>query len=261
MRLGLAQMDIVWENIEENKKKVIEYMDNAKERQVELIVFPEMTMTGFSMNTSMARYYDEILSFFCQTAKRYAMGIVFGVIAKGEEDRFENRLIMVDDQGKKLMEYTKIHPFSFGAESKYYCGGDELVSCRWKNIDFSGFICYDLRFPYIFQLASEESQVIFVIANWPKERIDHWDALLRARAIEDCCFVVGVNRSGRAGSLQYTGHSAVYDYCGKRLNEIYEDDALRVVDIDTDKVAKYREYFPAVRDRRPEVYDKLRGKF
>ncbi len=253
----MAQMDIVWENIEENKKKVIEYMEKAMAQQVDLIVFPEMTMTGFSMNTEMAKYYHEIVKFFRKTAEKYEISMVFGVIAKGEEERFENRLIMVDEKGNKLMEYTKIHPFSFGAESKYYTGGDELAACRWKDTDFSGFICYDLRFPSIFQVASEKCQVIFVIANWPEERINHWDILLQARAIEGCCYVVGVNRSGRAGSLNYKSHSAAYDYLGRRLNDICENDDLVIAEIDSSKVAKYREFFPAVKDRRPEIYEKL----
>lgn len=257
IRIGLAQMDIAWEDIEENKKKVEGFLKEAREKEVELIVFPEMTMTGFSMNTSMAVYYEDINTFFVEKAKEYQMAIIYGIIAKGEGEKFENHLIMVDEYGHQKMEYAKIHPFTYGAEGKYYTGGDQVPACRWHDTNLAGFICYDIRFPYIFQIASEDCQVIFVIANWPVERVDHWDTLLKARAIENCCYVVGVNRAGKAGRLNYNGHSAIYDYFGKCVTDIEEEECLIVGEIEENKVGSYRESFPAVKDRRPELYKKL----
>ena len=257
IRLGLAQINIVWEDIEANKKTVETYLKRAKEAKVDWIIFPEMTMTGFSMNTSMAIYYEDEKKFFLQKAKEYGIAIIYGLIAKGECDKFENRMVFVDEHGKELMEYAKIHPFSYGAEAKYYTGGSKIYACHWRDSILSGFICYDIRFPQIFQIASQESQVIFVIANWPVERIDQWDALLKARAIENCCYVIGVNRCGRAGRLLYTGHSAVYDYKGHCLNEIKEGEELILAEIDERSVPIYREQFPAVQDRRTDLYKEL----
>lgn len=258
IRLGLAQLDIVWEDIEANKKKVEEFLREAKEKKVDWIVFPEMTMTGFSMNTSMSAYYDEINLFFQEKAKEYGVAIVYGIIAEGKEGKFENHLIMVDETGKQRMEYAKIHPFSYGAESKFYVGGNEVHACRWRDTVLSGFICYDLRFPNIFQAVSVDSKVIFVIANWPIERIDQWNALLLARAVENSCYVVGVNRTGKAGRLTYNGHSAIYDFNGDCLSEISEEEKLIVAEIDETIVDSFREVFPAVKDRRPDVYRDLK---
>lgn len=257
IRFGLAQMNIAWEDVEKNKEKVEYFLKKAREEKVDWIVFPEMTMTGFSMNTSMAVYYEEINTFFEEKAKEYKMGIVYGIIARGEGEKFENHLILVDETGKRIMEYAKIHPFTYGAEGKYYTGGEKVYACHWRDAVFSGFICYDLRFPPIFQVASEKAQVIFVIANWPMERTDQWDALLRARAIENACYVVGVNRTGRAGSLQYNGHSAVYDYVGRCISEIKKEETLILAEVEEEKVEEYRNSFPCVQDRRPDLYRKL----
>ena len=257
IRIGLAQMDIVWEDIEENKKKVETFLRKAQEEALDWLVFPEMTMTGFSMNTSMASYYEEEKTYFSEKAAEYGIGIVYGVIAPGESGKFENHLLMVDQAGRYLMEYAKIHPFSYGAESQYYSGGEKISACHWKNTILSGFICYDLRFPAIFEIASQESQVIFVIANWPDSRIGHWDALLKARAIEGCCYVVGVNRCGRAGRLNYNGHSAIYDYLGRCLTRCSEQEELIIGEIDESAVEPYRDHFPAIKDRRRELYRRL----
>ncbi|MDO4975877.1 MAG: nitrilase-related carbon-nitrogen hydrolase [Eubacteriales bacterium] len=257
-RFGLVQMDIVWENIGENKKKVERFLKEAKEKAVECIVFPEMTMTGFSMNTSMAAYYDEINEFFEKKAVEYGVTIVYGIIAEGGKEKFENRLIIVDETGKRLMEYAKIHPFSFGAESKYYTGGEQVYACHWKDTILSGFICYDLRFPTIFQMVSKESKVIFVIANWPDARVDQWDALLCARAVENACYVIGVNRTGRAGSLNYNGHAGAYNFNGERLTEIIEEEAMLTVDLDLSLIDQFRAGFPVIQDRRSDLYKKMK---
>lgn len=257
IRIGLAQIDVVWENIEENKKTVENYLKRAVSEKVDWLVFPEMTMTGFSMNTSMAVYYEEQKEYFRKKAQEYHVGIIYGVIAPGQEEKFENHMVFVDENGKECMEYAKIHPFTYGAEGKYYTGGEQVYACRWHDVGLSGFVCYDIRFPQIFQIASMECQVIFVIANWPVARVEQWDALLKARAIENSCYVVGVNRVGKAGRLLYTGHSAVYDYRGNRLTEILEEESLIIADVDETKVPEFREEFPAIKDRRPDLYKKM----
>lgn len=261
IRIGLGQIDMAWEAVEENKIKVETFLRKAKEQKVDLIVFPEMTMTGFSMNTSMAAFYEDQNLFFEQKAREYGISIVYGIIASGQGEKFENHLIIRDENGRRILEYAKIHPFSYGAEAKYYTGGNRVYACRWHDTVMSGFVCYDLRFPQIFQVASAECQLIFVIANWPRERIDQWNALLCARAIENSCYVVGVNRTGRAGKLTYNGHSAVYDYHGELLSLLSEDEDLIVTEIDPETVPVFREYFPAVKDRRPDLYRELSLQF
>ena len=257
IRLGLAQMDMAWEAIEENKAKVEHFLAKAGEKGTDLVVFPEMTMTGFSMNTALSEYYEDQKDFFSRKAAEYGISIIYGVIAPGKEKRFENHLVMVDEKGNCLMEYAKIHPFTYGAEGKYYSGGDKVYVSHWHDTCLSGFVCYDLRFPQIFQAVSGEAEMIVVIANWPKERIDHWDTLLRARAIENSCYVVGVNRAGTAGRLDYSGHSAVYDYLGKRITPPVEEEDLILAEIATETVGPFRDSFPLLKDRRPDLYRNL----
>ncbi len=257
IRVGLAQMDIVWENIEENKKKVESLLKDAVSAGADLVIFPEMTLTGFSMNTSLADYYKEQKHFFSKMAGDYRISIICGLIAPGKKDKFENHLLMVDEEGREIMEYAKIHPFSFGREGRYYTGGDKVYVCSWHDTALSGFICYDLRFPQIFQAVSGQTQLIVVIANWPMERISHWDTLLKARAIENSCYVIGVNRTGKAGKLIHNGHSAVYDFFGERVSPLSEEEGLVLADLEPDKVSPFRESFPLLKDRRMDLYKQL----
>ena len=107
-------------------------------------------------------------------------------------------------------------------------------------------------------MVSGEAELIVVIANWPAERIDHWDTLLRARAIENSCYVAGVNRTGRTGRLEHNGHSAVYDYLGQRVFPLVEEEDLLLAEIEPENVRPFRESFPLLKDRRPELYRDLR---
>ena len=198
MKVGLTQMDIVWENKAKNMEKVTKLMEQAKQQDVELLVFPEMTLTGFTMNTAFAgeeMLFSETLQFFKDCSRKYEMAVAFGFVEDfGEE--YYNKLMIVS-KGRIVYDYDKIHPFNYGEEGKHYIGGHEVKTTNLQDVCLSGFVCYDLRFPEIFQAVADQIDVILVIANWPKERVLHWETLLRARAIENQCYVVGVNRVGR----------------------------------------------------------------
>lgn len=258
MKIGLVQMNILWEDMEKNMKKAEKYFEEAAMQGIELIIFPEMAFTGFSMNVdSLGIRWHEQAEFIKKMTKQYKMSAVFSCIVKEKGwEKAHNDLFFVEE-GVVKMQYTKIHPFSFGREAEYYEGGEKILSVSWKDTHIGAFICYDLRFGDIFNISAEINPVILVIANWPVKRILHWDRLLQARAIENQSFIIGVNRTGKEPSLCYNGHSAVYGPDGSLLTEIFEDERMIVADIDISKAWSQRKAFNIRADRKEELYRSL----
>ena len=259
MKIGLGQLDIAWENKQENMSRCQNIMQQAKAQQVEFLLFPEMTLTGFSMNPDT---YGETfenapsIQFFQQKAVQFQMNIGFGIIIKNGE-KSENHCIIVDEKGQIITHYVNIHPSSYGTESKFYSGGDHVTFCTVKGIPVSPLICYDLRFPEIFQACSYQSHLITVIANWPTPRRCHWISLLQARAIENQCYIAGINRCGSGGGLDYSGDSMVIDPYGKIIARAKEGQYLVTAEIDDNIVTQYRKEFPLKADRKPLLYSQL----
>ena len=184
------------------------------------------------------------------------MAVVFGVIFL-EDGTARNHSIVMDKNGHILADYAKIHPFSYGAEAKYYSGGDELAFCQVDGVPLSPFVCYDLRFPEIFQAASKKSLVMTVIANWPVARVGHWKTLLQARAIENQSFIVGVNRSGKDRTLTYSGNSMLVSPTGEILAHLTGENELAVVEIDPKDAEAYRAEFSLKADRKEDLYSRF----
>jgi len=255
MKVGLTQMDIVWEDKQKNMDKVRKFMEEAAKQEVDLLVFPEMTLTGFTMNTSLAgeeMLFSPTLRFFKDCSKEFHMAIAFGYVEDfGQE--YYNKLMVVSE-GKVILDYDKIHPFNYSEEGKHYIGGHEVKVVTFKDMVLSGFVCYDLRFPEIFQAVSNEAQLILVIANWPKERVSQWEALLRVRAIENQCYVVGVNRIGKGNGIEYVESSMAFDPLGERLTKAHSKAELQVVELHAGMVKEIRRKFPFKADRQPELY-------
>ncbi len=260
MKVALAQLEIVWENKKENKKRCVDFMEEAKKQCVDIILFPEMTLTGFTMNTkklSETIENSETIAFFKQKAQQYHIAICFGMIVKNEE-KSENHCIVISKQGEMIADYAKIHPFSYGAEAKFYSAGEHITHYTIDDIVFSPLICYDLRFPEIFQICSEKSYVITVIANWPTPRRCHWISLLKARAIENQCYILGINRCGSGDGLEYSGDSMIIDPYGKVVAMAKQSSQMLVVgDIDANVVAQYRKEFPLKQDRKSQLYSQM----
>lgn len=256
MKVGLTQMDIVWEDKEKNMEKVRKLVEQAAGQKVDLLVFPEMTLTGFTMNTALAgeeMLFSPTLRFFKDLSKKYNMAIAFGYVEDfGSE--YYNKLMVVSD-GRIIYDYDKIHPFNYGEEGRHYIGGHEIKMAVLKDMEISGFVCYDLRFPEIFQAVSDRSQMILVIANWPKERVLHWETLLRARAIENQCYVIGVNRIGKGNGIEYVESSMAFDPLGERLTKAHSKSELMLIDVEADKVKEVRRHFPFREDRQVELYE------
>lgn len=257
MKVAVTQMDIVWENKEANRLTCKKMIGKAAENNAELIVFPEMTLTGFTMNTEYAgeRKLDggETIEYFKELSLEYGIDIIFGMVYIS--DKSYNLSVLIE-KGKLKAYYKKIHPFSYGKENNYYGKGNEMISVDYKGEGLSMFVCYDLRFPEIFQIASRKSKIITVIANWPAARIEQWDILLKARAIENQAFVIGVNRIGKGNGLEYVSSSAVYSPYGKRITES-TDKELLYANINITEADIYRKEFPVKEDRREALYIKM----
>lgn len=260
MKICLGQLNISWEDKEDNKLKVDSLLKNAAINEAKFIIFPEMTLTGFSMNTNLiaetSNYGScETIDWFSNKAKEYNLNIAFGHVEKGFKKSL-NKLSIVSNNGILLSSYTKIHPFSFGEESIFYQGGCDFIFTNIDDIIFGSSICYDLRFPELFQILSTNCHCIINIANWPKQRIHHWLTLLEARAIENQCYIIGVNRTGEGNNLIYTGDSVVFDPSGNKLLHLTSDDSLGFFELDKDLVLSTQNNFKLKNDRKEWLYSK-----
>lgn len=258
MKLGLCQMNIAWEDKTENKKKVERYVQIASEQGVELILFPEMCLTGFSMNIQKTMEYEnESITYFTHISKRFGIHIGFGwTKAAGTGETAQNHYTIINQHGEICSDYCKIHPFSYAREDHFFEAGTELVHVELNEFKLSTFICYDLRFPEIFQAVSENVQLIIVAANWPRQRREHWNCLIRARAIENQVFIAAVNCVGMVGTQDYSGDSCIIDPYGTILSELSNQEGILVCDIEN-CVDKYRQEFPVKQDRKIQLYAKL----
>lgn len=258
IRIALYQMNIKWEEKEANFRKVEEQLKKAAEQRTELLLLPEMSFTGFSMNTDLTGEKEEYtVSRMRQYSRSYQLAIGFGWV-KDCGEICENHYTIVDSAGEICSDYVKIHPFSYAGEHERFRGGRELADYVLKDIPFSTVICYDLRFPEIFQIASKKAHVILVPANWPHKRRHHWKSLLSARAIENQIYLLAINCVGWMNDQYYSGDSCIISPDGKILQSISKEEGILCYDLEDD-TEKYRRDFPVKEDRREELYSFFRN--
>lgn len=246
MRVGLVQFDMAWEDKEDSKRRITSILQNiSSPEKLDWLIFPEMTLTGFSMDASRTVLDQNDLDFFRGIAVGKGLAVSFGGTLGGQ-----NHCFTYDSTGKALKHYAKMHLFSVAEENKYYRDGSDTISNVISDVHVTPYICYDLRFPYIFWSRGPETDVFFVIASWPATRITHWETLLRARAIENQCYVIGVNRTGRDPKNYYCGSSAVFDPLGSPILECGSRPGIHSCFIDRSLVAKTRATFPFIKDRK-----------
>jgi len=254
MKIGLIQLDLAWEDVAENHRRARRRLEEAKSRGAGLALLPEMFSTGFSMDSArIAQPEGGPSETFLRTASRELSMWILASVPEAGEPRPRNMALLAAPDGS-VLRYAKIHPFTFGGEDRVYTGGDRVVTARVGELSVTPFVCYDLRFPEPFRLAAPETDLFAVVANWPDARREAWRTLLRARAIENLCFVAGVNRAGDGGGLRYAGDSALISPWGEVLAEAGPGEAVLVADADPAAVRDARAKFPALADRRPEAY-------
>lgn len=251
LKVALVQYNPAWEDKQQNRRKISQLLDTIAD-SVSLIVFPELTLTAFTMRS---RSFAEPLSgesvlFFSEIAQRFNAHVVGGFIEQLDEQSF-NTLVQISPDGVLAIRYHKVHPFSYSSEQRFYKSGSKPVMGKIEEIKVGFTICYDLRFPELFRrYAKNRAEIIVNIANWPAARIKHWSHLLMARAIENQCFMIGVNRVGEDKKNRYSGRSTIIDPMGKTIIELDDSETVAIAEMDVSCVTEIRKKYPFLEDIR-----------
>jgi omega-amidase len=255
-----VSLNQVWENKDENFQACRSFVKSAKVQGAELVIFPEMTLTAFSMNTGGTAEDCETsltIELFKKLAVEFQVAIIFGVVFR-HGGKASNNAVLIDANGFVLGSYSKIHPFSFSGEEQFFRGGNEICVAKLGALTIGLTICYDLRFPEIYSALGKQCDLIINIANWPARRISHWNTLVEARAIENQLFVAGVNRTGIDGKgIEYIKSSIVINPNGESLTPVYTEMQLDVYYIDSSFISQFKKTFSTTQDRKPEFYKTL----
>lgn len=256
MKTALCQFHRKWEDKAYNLETAKRYIKEAKLQECQLILFPEMSFTGFSMDIEKTcDKFDETIKEISSLASEFNLSIGFGWVGMGKK-KAQNHYGIINERGEMISDYVKIHPFSYSGENQYFEGGEKLSVFPLHEFTVSTFICYDLRFPEIFQAVSEQAELIIVAANWPKKRDEHWKKLLVARAVENQSYIAAVNCVGEENGIFYSGDSCVINPDGKIMGEISGEEGLLMIELPKN-TEKFRAEFPVKRDRKVEFYKKI----
>lgn len=250
MKIGLMQYDPVWEDKQANREKLEALLSDA-EVNVSLLIFPEMSLTGFTMSSlEHAEELDgESVKFFGSVAQRFECHVMAGLIEQATPLPY-NSLVHVLPDGSVAAVYRKVHTISYYDEDAHYQNGTTPTVTSVEGAEIGLSVCFDLRFPELYRSYVDQAVVSTInIANWPASRIHHWTTLLRARAIENQCYMVGVNRIGTGDNVQYNGHSAVFTPLGEELISAGEVEGVFTAELSQQTVESVQESFPVLNRR------------
>ena len=246
---ALVQSDLDWEDPEANRIRLQQLLQPIS-REVDLIILPEMFPTGFSMNASVLAEppVGPSLEWMREMAFLKEAAVTGSVIVE-EDGKYYNRLYFVFPDGS-YKKYDKRHTFTLAGEHEVYESGTERLVLLYKGWKICPLVCYDLRFP-VWSRNTEDYDLLLYVANWPAVRVLAWDTLLKARAIENLSYCIGVNRVGTDGNGHpYTGHSAVYDCLGKQISTPdFEKEFVEEVVLDKSHVDETRAKLKFLQDR------------
>ncbi len=254
LKITIIQSDIHWEDIGANLAMFEEKIWRVS-GQTDVIVLPEMFTTGFSMGaTRLSEMMNMRTTKWMKQIADQTGALILGSHIANVHDRYYNRLLWMEPGGN-VKTYDKRHLFRMASEKKTYSAGESLLIGQWKGWRICPLICYDLRFPvwsrnrYDITTKKLAYDVLIYVANWPTTRIDVWDTLLKARAIENSCYTVGVNRIGIDGNgIEYNGHSA---FISPKGDAIYSSDAsetIKTLEVNANSLHSYRDRFPSFMD-------------
>ncbi len=249
LNIGLVQFDIAWENPGENVRRIEKLLGQSSD--LDLVILPEMWSTGFTMQPEKVAEptTGTALQWMTTQAKERNTAIT-GSISVSDGILYFNRWYCAFPDGR-IVQYDKKHLFSHGGEDQHYTAGSTKTFIEINGWKIMPIICYDLRFP-AWCRNTDSYDLMMVVANWPSARIHHWDALLKARAIENQSYVAAVNRIGTDGNgLQYNGHSSVFDMNGQEILSLGEKESIGLLALDKQKLIAYRDQFRFLQDRDP----------
>jgi len=222
LHIAILQSDLVWENPVENRNNFTQKIAALK-KEVDLVILPEMFTTGFSMNPKKLAedMNGESVAWMQEIATKNDVAITGSIIIK-EENVYYNRLLFVHPDGN-IESYDKRHTFTLAGEDNVYAAGNVKVLVDYKGWKICPLICYDLRFP-VWARNTNNYDLLIYVANWPTPRINAWKTLLKARAIENMSYCIGVNRVGiDANDYQYSGNSLAIDFLGEEMASVFEN--------------------------------------
>lgn len=247
MKISLIQTTLAWEDAAANCAHFTQLINGITE--TDLIVLPEMFATGFTMNpaTVAETMQGTTVAWMVATARAKNAAITGSLVIE-ESGHYYNRLLFVYPDGE-IKTYNKRHLFTYADEDKFYTKGTEKLIVDYKGWKICPLVCYDLRFP-VFARNAEGYDILLYVANWPQVRTAAWDALLKARAIENLSYTLGVNRVGQDGNGHaYTGHTQALDALGTYLLEPTEADGVFTVELDKETLDATRARFTFLNDR------------
>jgi predicted amidohydrolase len=251
LTIALGEYDTGWHDPATSLASAARLARSAARAGADVIVLPETATTGFTMDTSWAVPIDAPeIDELRRIARESKTWLIAGVALRGDvpASGVANAALAIDPSGTIAAVHRKQRLFAYGDENAHYTPGSEPTTVTIGGTRLGLFICYELRFPEVFAPVAPEADAMVVIANWPSARLEHWDVLLRARAIENQCYAIGVNRLGVANGLEYTGGSTAFDPWGDRVAGTLPD-GTRMVAVDTERVASIRARYPFLKDR------------
>lgn len=245
MKTLLLQTNIEWQKPAYNRSQAEKLINTSQ--KADIIILPEMFTTGFCTSpVGVAEKADtETLMWMKRIAKEKKAAIA-GSVATIENDRYYNRFYFVKPDGE-YTTYNKKHLFTYSGEDKEYTAGESRVVVEYEGCRILLQVCYDLRFP-VFSRNTGNYDAIIYIASWPTSRLYAWNTLLRARAIENQCYVIGVNRTGDDPTNRYSGGTALIDFMGRPVVEATEGEEAIQGNIDMRALNDFRKSFPALQD-------------
>ena len=248
MKVAVIQSPLVWEDPQLNRN-YFEAKINTIVSEVDLIVLPEMFNTGFTMQAeAVAETMQGQTMLWLQSLAKARKCAITGSLIVTEDGKFYNRMVFVFPTGE-VQQYDKRHLFTLAGENVVFTAGTEKIIIEYKGWKICPLICYDLRFP-IFSRNTENYDMLIYVANWPKTRINAWDTLLKARAIENMSYTIGVNRLGVDGTnLEYVGHSQIVDYLGNSVLEPQKGEGVFIAELDKNRLLDTRKKLDFLKDQ------------
>lgn len=249
LKIALIQSDLVWENPIKNRQNFEEKIKTISE-PIDIVVLPEMFTSGFTMQPEniAETMQGETIKWMQKLALTLNIALTGSLVIK-ENDNYYNRLLFVHSEGK-IETYDKRHSFTLAGEDKVYKAGTKKLIVDYKGWRICPLICYDLRFP-VWARNTDNYDVLIYVANWPEKRITAWDTLLKARAIENMSYCIGVNRVGiDANTYKYVGHSACYDVLGEKMSDIvHAKEETAIITLHKNEINSLREKLQFLEDR------------
>lgn len=260
MKIQLFQIHVTYGNVNENESKIKYWFNNFLDEDTNVVVLPEMWNNGYALDElkdKADKNLNRSLAFISQLARKYNVDIVAGSVSNIKEDNVYNTAFSVNNKGEIVNEYDKVHLVPMLKEPEFLKDGNVIP----KPFELSDgtlvtqIICYDLRFPELLRYpAKNGAKIAFYVAQWPSARLNHWLALLKARAIENDMFVVATNGCGDDGNTEYAGFSTIINPNGEIVQELGSEEAVLTSDINLKLVDEQRDSIPVFKNLKPNLY-------